>query len=452
MGAVALAFSILVQLLALALFAMGIVIFLNLVNGCFLLRRMALAGRQDYSQVILKSPMVPAVSTIATPPDASSASLQFTRRLLDLTFGRNEVVVVLDGPSPADLEIWTRELRLCLSTRSVEQNLPTGRLRGVYESRDPVRVVVIDKEAGGPIDALNAGVNASTSPVIGFLDPESDFVPDVLLRLIQPMLENVDETIAVSGGVSAPTAEGMEAQFGALESLRAWLTRGAAGAGQSLTMPFPGSAVLVKRKSILDAGGFTGGVMELFVRLHALSLIAGKPYRIAFLPEPLSHSRTPRTSEELRLGALKDQLEIVRAFRNRVAIAGPFGWQALRGLYYVRVVRPFLEVAALVLAAVGLALRWVDIYTFLLVLLSTAGVGIVISMLAVVLRELAEPNSPDERHMAAMFFAAIPENLVYRQKRNWWLIQGFLKLAGDKKTNRGGEPQGSPPAVSASSA
>ena len=162
MDAVAMAFSILVQLLAVALFAMGIVLFVSLVKGCFLLRRMALAGRQDYSQVILKSPMVPAVSTVATPPDASTASLQFTRRLLDLTFGRNEVVIVLDGPSPADLEIWTRELRLCPSTRSVEQKLPTGRLRGVYESRDPVRVVVIDKEAGGPIDALNAAVNAST--------------------------------------------------------------------------------------------------------------------------------------------------------------------------------------------------------------------------------------------------------------------------------------------------
>ena len=288
--------------------------------------------------------------------------------------------------------------------------------------------------------------------MIGLLDPESDFGSDVLLRLIQPMLENVDETIAVSGGVSAPMAEGMAAQFGALESLRAWLTRGAAGAGQGMTMPFPGSAILVRRKSILNAGGFTGGVLELVVRLHALSLIAGKPYRIAFLPEPLSQSRAPRTAEELRLGAIKDQLEIVRAFRNRVILAGPFGWKALRGLYYVRVVRPFLEVAALVLAVVGLALRWVDIYTFLLVLLSTVGVGIVISMSAVVLRELAEPNSPDERRMAAMFFAAIPENLIYRQKRNWWLIQGFLKLAGDKKTNRGSEPQSSPPAVSASSA
>jgi hypothetical protein len=49
--------------------------------------------------------------------------------------------------------------------------LPTAPVRGVYESRDPIRVVVIDKEKGGPVDAWNAAVNACTSPVIGIDRP-----------------------------------------------------------------------------------------------------------------------------------------------------------------------------------------------------------------------------------------------------------------------------------------
>jgi hypothetical protein len=51
--------------------------------------------------------------------------------------------------------------------------------------------------------------------------------------------------------------------------------------------------------------------------------------------------------------------------------------------------------------------------------------GIVVSMAAVVLREFAGTDTPDERRMAAMFFASIPENLGYRQLRNLWLIAGF---------------------------
>jgi len=440
--------SVAVEAIAGLLFALGIATFVTLVRGCFVLRRMARAGRLNHTAVILKSPLAPPVSTIAAPPDASAESLQFARRLLELHFGKNEVVIVLDGPSESELETWASEFRLCPSTRAIGKLLPCAPVRGVYESREPIRVVVIDKERGGPVDAWNAAVNACSSPVIGLLDPASEFQPDVLLRLIQPMLESSDDTIAVCGGVSALPGAGLAAQFGALESLRAWMTRGAAFAERNWTLPFPGSAALVRRSSVAQAGGFTGGPLELFVRLHGLALAAGKPYRIAFLPEPVSRSRTPKTRAELRLQVERDQHEIARAFFHRVAIAGPFGWQVMRGLFCARAVRPWLETAAYLLAIAGLALGWLDIFSVLLVLLATVGIGTVVSMAAVVLREFAEPNSPDERRMAAMFFAAIRENLGYRQIRNLWLIAGFRPSAAPPKQNRESSAQDRSPAVS----
>jgi len=308
---------------------------------------------------------------------------------------------------------------------------------------------VIDKERGGPADAWNAAVNACSSPVIGLLDPASEFQPEVLLRLIQPMLESAEDTIAVCGGAPAPPGTGLAAQFGALESLRAWMTRGAAYAGRNGTLPFPGSAALVRRSSVVEAGGFTGGVLELFVRLHGHARASGKPYRIAFLPEPVSRSRTPATRAELRLQVERDQHEIARAFFHREAIAEPFRWAVLRGLFGVRVVRPCLEMAAYILAFASLLLGWVDIFAVLAVLLATVGMGMVLSMAAVVLREFAEPDSPDERRMAAMFFAAIPENLGYRQWRNLWLIAGFRPFGAPEKQNRGSSALDRPPAVSA---
>jgi cellulose synthase/poly-beta-1,6-N-acetylglucosamine synthase-like glycosyltransferase len=421
----ALLFSVAVQLLAILLFGMGIAAFISLVKGCFMLRRIAMAGRQNYTAVLLKSPMVPPVSTIAVPPDASAESVLFARRLLELHFGRNEVVIVLDGPSPADMAVWTDEFKLCPSARVIGQKLPTEPVRGVYESKDPIRVVVIDKERGGAVDAWNAAVNACTSPVIGILDPMSDFQPEVLLRLIQPMLEAAEETIAICGGVSAPVGAGLTARFGALESLRAWMTRGAALSETNKTLPFPGSAVLVRKSSIVQAGGFTGGPLELFLRLHGLGMAGGKPYRILFVPEAVSHSRTPATRADLWRQLNRDQREIARAFFHRVSIAGPFGWRVLRGLVWSRALRPWLETLAYILAIAGLAAGWVDIPTVLLLLLATVGMGIVLSMAAVVFRELAEPEFPDERRMAALFFAAIPENLGYRQLRNLRLIAGF---------------------------
>jgi cellulose synthase/poly-beta-1,6-N-acetylglucosamine synthase-like glycosyltransferase len=445
----ALVISVAVQLMAIGLFAIGIAEFLSLLKGAFVLRRIARAGTHNYTAVLLKSPLVPPVSTIAVPPDASPESIRFARRLLELHFGRNEVVVVLDGPSPSDMAVWHEEFHLCPSARAIGGNLPTAPVRGVYESKDPIRIVVVEKDKGGPVDAWNAAVNACSSPVIGFLDPASDFQPDILLRLIQPMLESTGEIIAVCSGVPAPTGMGLTARFGALQSLRDWMTRGAAFSDSNQTLPFPGAAALVRRSSVLEAGGLTAGLLELFLRLHGVSLAARKPYHILFLPEPITQSRTPVTRADLYQQVLQDQREIAGAFFHRVSLAGPFGWRVLRSLFYSRALRPWLETVAYILTIAGLVLGWVDISTAVFLLLATVGMGIVLSMAAVVLREVAEPNSRDDRRLAALFFAAIPENLGYRQLRNLWLIAGF-RADPKEKANRGKETQ-IPPAVSAAS-
>jgi hypothetical protein len=436
-----------VQALGVLLFLLGVGAFRVLVQGCFALRRRARAGSPDYSEVLLKSALVPTVTTIAVPPDASVESRQFARRLLDLHFGRNEVVIVLDGPSEVEMETWRNEFKLYQSARPVEQKLPTAPVRAVYESRDPIRVVVVDKEPGGTVDAWNAGVNVATSPVIGLLDPESEFSPTVLLRMIQPMLEASEETVAVCGGGSIPAAADLTARWGALESLRAWMTRGAAFASHNLVLPIPGSAVLARRDAIIASGGFTGGALELIVRLHGFALATQKPYRIAFLPTPVSNGRTPHGVAELREMVRRDQRELALAFRNRKSLAGPFGWPIVRDLYLDRSARPKLETAAYVLAAAGLIMGWVDWKLAGFVLLATAAMGMVQSLAAVVLREVAQPTRSNPALLTSLFLAAIPENLGYRQLRNLWLIADSLGSPATAKLNRGRIVKNYPPAA-----
>src|ERR1017187_62144 len=124
-----------VQALAVLLFLMGAGAFRALVQGCFTLRRRARAGSPDYSDVLLKSALAPAVTTIAVPPDALPESRQFARRLLDLHFGRNEVVIVLDGPSETEMATWSSEFKLYQSARPVERKLPTQIGRASWRER-----------------------------------------------------------------------------------------------------------------------------------------------------------------------------------------------------------------------------------------------------------------------------------------------------------------------------
>jgi hypothetical protein len=437
-----------VQVSALVLFFMGAGAFRMLVQGCFALRRKARAGTRDYASVLLKSALVPAVTTIDIPPDASVESRAFARRLLDLEYGRNEVVIVLDGPTEADMELWRNEFKLYQSARHVDDKLKTAPVRAVYESRDPIRIVVVDKEAGGPVDAWNAGTNVATSPVIGLLHPESEFEPNVLLKMIQPLLENSDETVAMVGGLPIPAGPDLAARWGAIESLRAWMTRSAAYSSRNLALPIPRNGVLARRDAIIASGGFTGGPLELIARLHGFSLLSRKPYQVAFLPSPVSIGHATPGMAQLREMVRRDQKELVFAIRHRTAIAGPFGWKIFGGLYLDRIVRPRLETLAYVLTIVGLVMGWVDWKLALFVLLCTAGMGMVQSLGAVVLREVAQPTGSDASQIAALFIAAIPENLGYRQMRNLWLIADSFGSA--PKQNRGPMGKPHPSAVSAS--
>jgi hypothetical protein len=81
-----------------------------------------------------------------------------------------------------------------------------------------------------------------------------------------------------------------------------------------------------------------------------------------------------------------------------------------------------------------------------LVLVTGIGGGMVNSMAAVVLRELAEPSGIAAAPLAALFLTAIPENLGYRQLRNLWLIAGFF-AAGPQKQSRGRAVQDRAPAM-----
>ena len=88
--------------------------------------------------------------------------------------------------------------------------------------------------------------------------------------------------------------------------------------------------------------------------------------------------------------------------------------------------RPLVETLAYALTAIGLGLGWMPFDLVALVALSTAGMGILQSMTAVLLRELAAPEGSAPGQLARLFFAAIPENLGYRQLRNFWLIAGLF--------------------------
>jgi cellulose synthase/poly-beta-1,6-N-acetylglucosamine synthase-like glycosyltransferase len=382
--------------------------------------------------VLLKSPIVPGVSVIYAPPDASPESRTLVRRLLDLHLGRHELVLVLDGPREAELDRWAREFHLSRQERVVPEDLPSAAIRGCYLSSDPIRLLVLDKQPGGMADALNAGVNAAQYPVIGLVDREAEFIPELLLRLIRPMLGDWDRTVAVCGVAPAKAAAGLAGSIGAIESLRLWLVRCAAFSAWNELLPVPGACMLVKRAAICSVGGFRAGTTELFLDLHAANRAHGSSQRIAFVASPVSFRPAAATWADLHRQARRDQRQLAGALRQLDSGGG----KAFFGLFCSRGLRPLLETVAYVLAAAGWIAGLVHPAVAALVLVASIGAGIVISVAAVVLRELAEPSGMAPVSLATLCLAAIPENLGYRQVRNLWLIAGFFGAPAVPKRKR----------------
>jgi len=418
-----------IDIVALIFLACGGAAIWILWKGCRVLRQIARASVRDDTAILLKSPRVPPVSVIVVARDSSTRTLAFVRGLLDLAFGHHEVIVVLGDPNRANLDVWTHEFSLTPSHRSTQGELRASPVEEAYESTLPLSMLVLVKNPGSEADAWNTGVNAASCPIIAMFDPESEFSQESLLRLIGPMLDDPDLVFAVCGMAPPPPAEGISGSYADIEAARMWLGRCAAFAGgQNMLAPVPGSAILVRRDAIVAAGGFLAGPLELFVNLQGRARNSGKPYRAEFVPEPISHLPATRSFGELRERVIRDQRAMFGTLRRAKDFTGgrfALGW-GLPAISLYRFWRPLVETLLYPVTIIGMIFGWVRLETGLLVLLTTAGVGILVSMTSIVLRELIDYRGSDPSRLSRLFWATFPENLGYRQLRNLWLIAAAL--------------------------
>ena len=411
-----------VQLAAMALFVSGVASFGLLLKGCFVLRRQARRNAADTVTLLLKSPQAPSMSVVAVASDFSPETCSLVRRLIDLHYSNHEVVLALDGPSPQDFERWVAEFHLAVTAW------------GTWKPPHPVRLSVVRMESAGTGAAYSAGVAAASGSLIAFFDAAGEFGPEALLRLLPPMLQDPERTTAVCAVAPVLASGSLIQRFSAIESMRVWLVRYAAFAGWNMLVPVPGSCMLIRRDAILRAGGFppskgrhpdSAAHLELILALHAKARAGGPPFRMALVPDPISHIPAPQSAGQLRHILDRDQCALKAAILHRKSL-GAIGW-GLPALLWDRFARPLLETALYVATAAGLAMGLVSLQVLWLVLLCTVATGMLVSMAAVVLRELAEFRGGEPGLLVSLFFAAIPENLGYRQLRNLWLIQSFLK-------------------------
>ena len=397
---------------------------------------------------VMRSPATPGISVVAPAYNEESTVAESVRSLLLLNYPLFEVVLVNDGSRDRTLDVAVRTFDLVRAPATYEQPIPTQPVRGVYRSISGTDLVMIDKENGGKADAMNAGINAARYPLVCVIDADSLLEEHALSRAVLPFIED-PETVAAGGIVRIVNGSRVErgrvvdvrlpgnplAAVQVVEYLRAFLAGRVAQSAMKMLLIVSGAFGVFRRDAVIRAGGFRtdtiGEDMELVVRLHRIYRERGAHYRIVFLPDPVCWTEAPDTVAMLKGQRNRWQRGTLQTlgFHRRMLFNPRYGSVGLVGLPYYLLFEglgPILELAGYVLTMVGVVLGLIDIVFAQLLFLAAVVYGTLISLLAVVLEELAFRRYPRMLDLIKLAAYGIVENFGYRQLTTWWRFMGTV--------------------------
>ena len=419
-----------------------------------ILRYRRLAAFVRFGEVF-RMPIVRPISVVVPAFNEAAGITESVRSFLSLRYPVFEVIVVNDGSTDATLARLVEAFDLRPTKTVFRRSLATRPVRGIHRSPLHPRLTVVDKVNGGKADALNAGLNVSRYPLFCAVDSDSLLEKDALLKVVRPFIEDPERTVGAGGVIRL--SNGCEirdgqvvkvglprnwiARFQVLEYLRAFL-------GGRLGLSMLGSTLIVSgafgvfRKDVAMAcGGYrTDSLtedMEIVVRMQKHMHDLGKPYRFAYVPDPICWTEAPETLRVLarqrgrwHRGLIETLTRYRGMFLNpRYGAAGLF---AVPFYAVFEMAGPIIECLGYVLFLGHVVLGRTD-YPFAVMFFFVAVFyGTFSSLLAILLEEMSSHRYPRPRDLVVLTAAGVAENIVYRQYLALVRAGAFLGLLRGK--------------------
>jgi cellulose synthase/poly-beta-1,6-N-acetylglucosamine synthase-like glycosyltransferase len=264
---------------------------------------------------ILSSTMSPSITIIAPAYNESLNVVENVRSLLSNHYVNYSVIIVNDGSMDDSLEKLIEAYDLVKVDYVINEKLKTKPLRsGVFKSKNPAfeKLMVVDKENGGKADALNMGLNISTTEYVACIDVDCLLLEDALQKMIKPFLEVTDAKVIATGGVirianscvirggklidvNLPKSLLVQSQI--LEYLRAFLLGRMAWSRLNGLLVISGAFGVFDKKIAIEVGGYdtetVGEDMEIIVRMRRYMEEKGEKYKVSYIPDPLCWTEAP---------------------------------------------------------------------------------------------------------------------------------------------------------------
>jgi cellulose synthase/poly-beta-1,6-N-acetylglucosamine synthase-like glycosyltransferase len=391
----------------------------------------------------------PPVTIIVPAHNEERTIVSSIRSLLQLGYPEYEVLVVNDGSTDGTLDAVVSAFSLVEFPEAYRRRLPTAPVRRVFASPTHARVRLVDKENGGKADALNAGINCARYPLFCVVDADCILQHDSLTRVVQPFLE--DSTTVAAGGVirvvngckvengfltRIDLPRGLLPLFQTVEYLRAFLFGRLGWSPMNALLIISGAFGVFYKERVIAAGGYrtdtVGEDMELVVRLHRTLREERRPYRITFVPDPICWTEAPEDLHSLRSQRMRWQQGLAESllpnwrmvFRRN---GGAVGWLAFPFMFVFEFIGPIIEVAGYASVIVLWLAGLLSLEAFLVFLFASVGLGVLLSVNALLLEELSFHLYSRPSQQLRLFLVAILENFGYRQLTSVWRLLGLLR-------------------------
>lgn len=400
--------------------------------------------------------LAPPIAVIAPAYNEELSIIESVEALLALHYPDFEVLVVNDGSKDATLQRLIDHYRLVPVERYHDLAVRNAPIRGLYAAADIPRLLVIDKENGGKADAMNAGINLARSPLICVIDADTLLEADALMRVVRPFVEDPARTIAVGGTIRI--ANGCRVEGGRVvearlprnflalvqmvEYLRAFLMARLGLSQMQALMIISGAFGMFHRRTAIEVGGFSqntvGEDMELVVKLHRHMRDQKRPYRITYIPEPVSWTEAPESLKILGNQRSRWQRGALETYRKHHDMFlnpryGRIGFIGFGQVWVVDVLGPIIEVVGYALVPPLWLLGLISLDYLLAFVAVIFTFGVFVSVAALVLEEVQLRRLPRARDLAILTLVAVAENFGYRQLNNLWRVRGWWQFVRKKK-------------------
>lgn len=452
-----------------AALSLPILLYFLLINSAYLLlvvssflefrrhlRRLPFAGRAQF----MGSKMSPGVTIVAAMYNEEAGIVVAAQSMLSLHYPRHEVVIVDDGSTDNGFECLREAFDLVRTDRPMPQDLrvreqPTGVF---VPANGRTRLSVVRKANSGRADSVNVGVNYAHEDLVVFIDADSVLDPEALLAVTKPFNDDPVRMVGAGGVIRAANGCTIESgrvvdvrmpsrllpRIQVVEYLRAFHLGRSGWSRVGALILISGAFGIFRRDVLVDVGGLDpssiGEDFELVLRIHRHMRRQRQDYRVEFVTEPICWTEVPSTARVLarqRRRWHRGLWETLWAYRGMLFNPryGRVGLVALPFYWIFELLAPAIELGGLVLIVLGWLLGVVDT-AYLLLFTGVAYVfAILVTLSAMTVEELSFHRYGRWGDLAITLWAALAENLGYRQATAVWRLQGWAaSLAGRQQT------------------